>query len=61
MRYLLQDTSTETIEVVLLERLLAIINNHRNAEWIDYDATDWREGWEEWEEGDYFKLLGEVA
>tara|TARA_Y100000034_G_C6790349_1_gene353844 strand:- start:310 stop:639 length:330 start_codon:yes stop_codon:yes gene_type:complete len=43
-----------------LETILAYINADRSAEWADYDATDWKEGWDEWCEGDIWTLLDPI-
>jgi hypothetical protein len=48
--------SNETKEVTLPE-LLEIINRDRSEEWIDYDESDWMEGWLTWEEGDCYNLI----
>jgi len=40
-----------------LEEILSEINRDRSDKWTDYDETDWREGWDEWIEGEFYKLL----
>ena len=40
-----------------LEEVLAEINRDRSDSWIDYNEKDWREGWDEWCEGEFYKLL----
>ena len=40
--------------------MLVEINRDRSEGWLDYNETDWEEGWFEWVEGDYLKMLGEV-
>jgi hypothetical protein len=58
MSYLIQDLGTGTVQTVSLVRLLEIVNDTDNPEWIDYTAEDWQEGWREWAEGDIYTLLG---
>jgi hypothetical protein len=41
-----------------LEQILEEINGDRDVLWVNYDETDWREGWNEWCEG-YNYILGE--
>ena len=46
-----------------MEDVLEEINRDRSAGWEDYDHTDWREGWYEWVEGEFYTLVsveGEV-
>ena len=40
-----------------LSDILEEINRDRSDEWIDYDETDWREGWNEWVEGEFYQLI----
>ena len=42
-----------------LEKVLEEINRDHSEEWIPYDKYDWREGWDEWVEGDLYKLVSE--
>ena len=46
----------ERVEEWTLEEVLNEINRDRSDEWIDYDETDWKEGWEEWVEGEFYSL-----
>ena len=34
------------INIILYE-----INRDRGSDWVEYDETDWEEGWKEWCEG----------
>ena len=36
--------------------ILNEINRDRSVEWTDYDVTDWREGWDQWVEGEYLSI-----
>lgn len=47
----------ERIEEWTLECILEEINRDRSNEWTNYDETDWREGWNEWVEGEYYSLI----
>ena len=46
----------ERIEEWTLEQVLVEINRGRSNEWTDYDKTDWKEGWNEWVEGEFYSL-----
>jgi hypothetical protein len=55
--FTLKDTSTNKTKEVTLSELLEIINRDRSEEWIDYDESDWIEGWLLWGEGDCYTLI----
>lgn len=38
-------------ELWSMARVLHYINKDHNDEWIDYNQTDWLEGWDNWVEG----------
>tara|TARA_R100001015_G_C4551749_1_gene113453 strand:- start:113 stop:298 length:186 start_codon:yes stop_codon:yes gene_type:complete len=40
-----------------LDRIIKEINRDHSEEWIPYDQSDWREGWDVWVEGDLYKLI----
>lgn len=40
-----------------LEDILKEINRDRSDEWIDHDASDWFEGWNEWIDGQYYLMV----
>lgn len=40
-----------------LEEIIEHINRDRSEEWIDYDKTDWKEGWNEWVKPEGFYTL----
>lgn len=40
-----------------LSDILTEINRDRSENWTNYNKSDWQEGWNEWCEGDYYKLL----
>jgi len=44
------------VEEWTLEEVLNEINRDRSNEWTDYDETDWKEGWNEWVEGEFYSL-----
>ncbi len=60
MPYLIRDIETGAVETVTIKRLLEIINDPicTSSGWTPYDATDWREGWDEWAENDSYNLIG---
>jgi len=39
-----------------VDEILEEINRDRSSEWIDYDETDFAEGWREWCEGTYYTI-----
>tara|TARA_R110002051_G_C8506961_1_gene465722 strand:+ start:56 stop:265 length:210 start_codon:yes stop_codon:yes gene_type:complete len=39
-----------------MNEVLEEINRDHSDKWIDYDKSDWLEGWMAWVEGDYHKL-----
>jgi hypothetical protein len=57
--YLIQDIKTGTVQAVPLERLLEIINDPKDTSehWTNYTESDWRDGWNEWAEGDIYTLI----
>ena len=59
MPYLIRDIETGTVKAVPLERLLEIINDQKDTSehWTNYTETDWRDGWNEWAEGDIYTLI----
>jgi len=58
--FLLMDLETNKKYKWSLESIIAEINRDRSDDWTDYDESDWREGWDEWCEGDYYTLLEEL-
>ena len=40
-----------------LDDVLKEINRDHDEDWIPYDETDWREGWDEFVEGDLYRLI----
>lgn len=40
-----------------LGAILAEINRDHSDDWTDYNDQDWQEGWGEWCEGYYYKLI----
>lgn len=40
-----------------LEEVLEEVNRDRSDTWTDYTEEDWQEGWDEWCEGEFYKLL----
>ena len=51
----------DTGKVITFKNVKAVlkeINRDRSSAWTPYDRTDWREGWNEWCEGNYYNLIG---
>ena len=57
--YSILDINTGEILNWSLDKILEVINRDRSEEWIPYDKTDWREGWDEFVDGDLYQLIGE--
>ena len=55
-RYEIHEIETGRTFVWTISEILEEINRDRSEEWVDYDESDWLEGWDEWCEGEYFKL-----
>lgn len=49
----------EVIEDWTIDQILNEINRDRSGDWTDYDESDWREGWNEWVEGEFYSLIDE--
>lgn len=52
---------TRAIKNWSIEEVLKEINRDRSEMWQDYDSSDWREGWLEFVEGDFYSLVEEAA
>ena len=57
MKYKVKEIESGKVSEWTLSDILDEINRDRSNQWTPYDETDWREGWENWVEGDYYKLL----
>tara|TARA_Y100000385_G_scaffold107281_1_gene111356 strand:+ start:2621 stop:2803 length:183 start_codon:yes stop_codon:yes gene_type:complete len=55
----LKDIDTGAIYFWSLNKVIQEINRDRSENWINYDQSDWREGWDEWVEGDCYTMLTE--
>lgn len=56
-QYKVKDLNTNKVSDWTLSDILSEINRDHSEEWEAYDETDWREGWDEWSEGDCFTLI----
>ena len=55
--YKVKDITTGKFLYWTLPQVLGEINRDRSEDWTDYNASDWREGWFQWVDGNgYFKL-----
>ena len=63
LRFVVKDRNTDMVSLWSLQDILDEINRDRSEEWSDYDASDWREGWEEWceHDPDGYELVGEFS
>tara|TARA_R110002050_G_scaffold277695_1_gene423466 strand:+ start:454 stop:639 length:186 start_codon:yes stop_codon:yes gene_type:complete len=57
LTYKVKDLNTNKVFNWTLQDILNEINCDRSEDWAAYDESDWREGWDEWSEGDCFKLI----
>jgi hypothetical protein len=55
--YNVKDISTGRVLEWTLSDILREINSDRTYEWENYNETDWLEGWNEWVEGDIYRLI----
>ncbi len=58
MMFEIKCLSTGKIHFWNLSDVLYEINRDRSSEWTCYTVRDWREGWFDWVEGDYFSMIG---
>ena len=59
MKYTFKELETGNLYHWTITEILEEINRDRSDEWSAYDESDWREGWNEWCEGDYYTLVTE--
>ena len=59
MQYIIRDLETGKIFEWSLREVLHEINRDHSDEFTPYDKSDWREGWDEWCEGDLYALMEE--
>jgi len=52
-----KDLETREVYRWTIDQVLQEINRDRSENWINYDKSDWREGWDEWVEGDCLTML----
>ena len=57
MRFIIKDLETKEVRELNMKELLAYINNDRSDTWIDYDESDWQDGWDNWCEGEFVTLV----
>ncbi len=55
--YPIKEILTGNVSYWTVKEIMDYINADRSNNWSDYDITDWREGWDEWCEGDSYNLL----
>lgn len=59
MNIRIKDLTTKKNEVWTLEQVLNEINRDRSDNWTDYDENDWKEGWDEWVEGEFYSRIND--
>ena len=59
----LKDIETGKIHQWTIEQVIHEINRDRGDTWVNYDMSDWLDGWDSWCEGDYYTIVkqGEEA
>ena len=56
--YKIRDNETNKIFNWTLDQVLKEINRDHSDGWLDYDESDWQEGWKVWvEEEGYLSML----
>jgi len=55
--YKVKDLDTGIIHAWTFDQVLAEINRDHSDEWLEYNKTDWKEGWRNWVEGDYYSMI----
>jgi len=55
-KYIIKDIMSGATYEWTIRDILNEINRDRSYEWTNYNETDWREGWDEWIEGEYLSL-----
>ena len=58
-KYKIKDIETGKIYNWTVKQILKEINRDRSDGWWAYNTRDWREGWNEWCEGDCYTLIKE--
>ena len=55
-KYKIKDLLSEATYEWTVRDILNEINRDRSSEWSAYDETNWREGWNQWVEGEYLTI-----
>ena len=55
-KYKIKDLLSGAIYEWTVRDCLNEINRDRSDEWTNYDEADWREGWDQWVEGEYLSI-----
>ena len=50
---------TGEIQNWTIEQVIEEINRDRSEVWTDYTIDDWREGWFEWVDGEFYSIVKE--
>jgi hypothetical protein len=57
MNIRVKNNDTKEVMVWTIEQIIEEINRDRSDNWIDYDLSDWNDGWNEWCEGIYYSIV----
>ena len=59
-KFNIKDMETGKVFQWTIDDILTEINRDRSADWLDYNESDWEEGWFAWVDGVCLELLDEV-
>lgn len=57
IKYKVRVIENDEIQEWSLNSILEEINRDRSSKWTYYNESDWKEGWNEWIEGEFYSLL----
>ena len=57
---IIKDKHTGKVSEWSIDDILYEINRDTSDSWSAYTMEDWKEGWYEWVEGEYFELIEEI-
>jgi|TARA_R110000824_G_C14977888_1_gene653830 hypothetical protein len=60
MKYKILEIETGKTFVWSVSKILEEINRDHSDEFLAYDKSDWREGWDEWCEGNFYSLIKKI-
>ena len=60
LKFVVKDIKYGTLHEWTMDDMLYHINRDRSEDWLDYNETDWEEGWEAFCEGDVYTLVEKI-